>query len=274
MAFATLTPPEPLSQLIESIWDWDAPAPPHRFERMLPVANAGLIINLAEDETRVYDDASGLACTRFSGAALDAPRYRSFVIDTAEQVRVMGVVFRCGAAAAFFRERMDTIANAHVDLDDLVGRRSRGLRARLLDAPDSPSRLAVLRTWLADIARRGAVKPMLIAHATGLLERAPQIRRIADACRDTGLSQRRFGSVFREHVGMSPKRYARLQRFRAVVDSIQRGARVEWSRVAADCGFYDQPHLVREFRAFAGMTPSAYGIARGAYVNHVPLTDA
>jgi methylphosphotriester-DNA--protein-cysteine methyltransferase len=115
---------------------------------------------------------------------------------------------------------------------------------------------------------------MLIAHATGVLKRVPQIERIADACRDTGLSQRRFGSVFREHVGMSPKRYARLQRFRAVVDSVQRGARIEWSRVAADCGFYDQPHLVREFREFAGMTPSAYVAARGAYVNHVPLADA
>ncbi len=274
MAFATLIPPEPLSQLIESIWDWDAPAPSHRFERMLPVANAGLIINLAEDETRVYDDAPGLACTTFSGAALDAPRHRSFVIDTAEQVRVMGVVFRCGAAAAFFRERMDTIANAHVDLDALVGQRSRGLRERLLDAHDSPSRLAMLGTWVADIARRAAVTPVLIAHATGVLKRVPQVERIADACRDTGLSQRRFGSVFREHVGMSPKRYARLQRFRAVVDSIQRGARVEWSRVATDCGFYDQPHLVREFREFAGMTPSAYVAARGAYVNHVPLADA
>jgi len=274
MAFATLTPPEPLSQLIESIWDWDAPAPAHRFERMLPVANAGLIINLAEDETRVYDDAPGLACTRFSGAALDAPRHQSFVIDTAEQVRVMGVVFRCGTAAAFFRERMDTIANAHVDLDDLVGPRSRGLRERLLDARDSPSRLAMLGTWVADIARRAAVTPVLIAHATGVLKRVPQVERIADACRDTGLSQRRFGSVFREHVGMSPKRYARLQRFRAVVDSVQRGVRVEWSRVAADCGFYDQPHLVREFREFAGMTPSAYAASRGEYVNHVPLADA
>ena len=52
------------------------------------------------------------------------------------------------------------------------------------------------------------------------------------------------------------------------------GTRVEWSRVAADCGFYDQPHLVREFREFAGMTPSAYVAARGEYVNHVPLADA
>ena len=274
MAFAKLTPPEPLSRLVESIWDWDAPAPAHRFERIMPVANAGLIINLAEDETRVYDDAPGLPCTKFSAAALDAPRHQSFVIDTAEQVRVMGVVFRCGAAAAFFRERMDRVANAHVDLDALVGARARGLRERLLEARDSPSRIATLLNWLAGIARNAAVTPVLIAHATGVLKRVPQIERIADACRDTGLSQRRFGSVFREHVGMSPKRYARLQRFRAVVESVQHGARVEWSRVAADCGFYDHPHLVREFREFAGMTPSAYVAARGDHVNHVPLADA
>jgi len=60
---------------------------------------------------------------------LDAPRHRSFVIDTAEQVRVMGVVFRCGAAAAFFRERMDAITNAHVDLDALAAGETEGPKA-------------------------------------------------------------------------------------------------------------------------------------------------
>jgi AraC-like DNA-binding protein len=52
------------------------------------------------------------------------------------------------------------------------------------------------------------------------------------------------------------------------------GKEVEWSRVAADCGFHDQPHLVREFRELAGMTPSAYCAARDEYANHIPLADA
>jgi hypothetical protein len=49
MAFATFRPGPPLASLIESVRDWDAPAAAHRFERILPVANASLIINLAED---------------------------------------------------------------------------------------------------------------------------------------------------------------------------------------------------------------------------------
>ncbi|MET0232532.1 MAG: helix-turn-helix transcriptional regulator [Rhodanobacteraceae bacterium] len=273
MKFATIHPGPPLASLIESIWDWDAPAAAHRFERMLPLANASLIINLAEDETRVYDDDAMRRCESFGGAALDAPRHRSFVIDTAEQVRVMGVVFRCGAAAAFFRERMDTIANAHVDLDDLVSARFRGVRERLLDARGSRARIATLCRWLVCVARDAAM-PRAVVHAVAFLRDAPALARVADVCRESGYSQRRFGTLFREHVGMSPKRYARMQRFRAVVDSVQHGRRVEWTRVAHDCGFYDQPHLVREFRAFSGMTPTEYAAQRGEYANHVPLADA
>jgi len=270
MGFVTIKPPVPLSNLIETIWDWDCPPVAHRFDRMLPVANASLIINLAEDETRVYDDSPGLPCRRFAGAALDAPSHRSFVIDTAEQVKVMGVVFRCGGAAAFFRERMDVLVNEHVDLDALVGARASQLRERLIDAPTPAARIARLQRWLLDIASGTAI-PAAIAHAAALLEQVPSLQRMTAVSRESGLSARRFGALFREHVGMSPKRYARLQRFRTVVAHAHAHRHVDWSSVAADCGFYDQPHLVREFREFSGMTPTEYLAMRGEYVNHVPL---
>src|SRR3546814_7807880 len=108
------------------------PRQAHRFDRMLPSACGQLVINLVEDESRVYDAA--LRCRRFAGAAFDGPANRSFVIDTAEQVAVIGIVFRAGAAAPFFRERMDLLANDHVDLDALAGATPRGLRDPLLVA--------------------------------------------------------------------------------------------------------------------------------------------
>src|SRR3546814_20915697 len=81
---------------------------------MLPSACGQLVINLVEDESRVYDAA--LRCRRFAGAAFDGPANRSFVIDTAEQVAADGIVFRAGAAAPFFRERMDLLADDNVVL--------------------------------------------------------------------------------------------------------------------------------------------------------------
>ncbi len=261
-------PRPPLDTLVERIWDWSAAPQAHRFDRMLPSARAQLVINLAEDETRVYDDA--LRCRRFSAAALDAPAHRSFVIDTAEQVRAVGVVFRAGGAAPFFRERMDLLANGHVDLEALAGDGSRGLRTRLLEADGAQARLDLLERWLLDVAA-GARRHHAVAHALRILDETPQTRRIGAVAAHCRLSPRRFGELFREQVGMSPKRYVRLRRFQEVVARARGRGRVEWAALAADCGFHDQPHLAREFRAFSGMTPGAYLAARGEWAAHVPI---
>lgn len=268
MGYAVLAPPAPLSDWVESIWDWDMPQQAHRFERMLPSACAQLTINLAEDETRVYDDA--LNCKRNAGAALDAPSHRSFVIDTAEQVAVCGVVFKPGAAAPLFRQRMDALANGQIDLDDLLPGHGRDLRTRLLEAGSAARRLAILQNWLETLARDAQPQPA-IAHALHAFEASPQIGRIGAIAADCGWSPRRFSQCFRERVGMSPKRYARLQRFHRVAAIAQRGGRIDWAGVAADAGFHDQPHLVREFRAFSGFAPTAYLAQRGPWPGHIPL---
>lgn len=268
MGFTTLAPAPPLSRLVEMIWDWDMSPQPYRLERILPSADSQLVINLAEDETRVYDDA--LRCRRFAAAAFDGPSHRSFVIDAAEQVRVAGVVFRAGSAAPFFRERMDLLANDHVDLDALAGGTARTLRMRLLEAADAGARLRIVHDWLLAHADAASPHPIVV-HALRAFDAVPEVARIDVITAHCRLSPRRFGELFREQVGMSPKRYARLQRFRRALFHARSQPRIDWAGIAADCGFHDQPHLVHEFRAFSGMTPSAYLARSGDWSAHVPI---
>ena len=61
---------------------------------------------------------------------------------------------------------------------------------------------------------------------------------------------------FRQQVGLPPKTVARLIRFGRVLRSLNRGR--PWERIAADSGYADQPHLIREFRTFTGTTPTDY----------------
>jgi AraC-like DNA-binding protein len=268
MGFIIRAPTAPLSQLVDTIWDWNLPRQAHRFDRMLPSACGQLVINLVEDESRVYD--ASLRCRRFAGAAFDGPANRSFVIDTAEQVAVVGIVFRAGAAAPFFRERMDLVANDHVDLDALAGGAARGLRERLLEAGGPEARLRIVETWLREQAGVAERHPA-VAHALRMLDDAPQVQRIGAVAAHCRLSPRRFGQLFREQVGMSPKRYARVQRFRRLVAQVHRNRAVDWAGLAADGGFHDQSHLVHEFHAFAGLTPTAYLAIRGQHAGHVPI---
>jgi methylphosphotriester-DNA--protein-cysteine methyltransferase len=77
--------------------------------------------------------------------------------------------------------------------------------------------------------------------------------------------------VFRAEVGLSPKAYQRLARFRATLTSIDAAAGLGWPAFAAERGYYDQAHLIREFRAHAGLSPTTYLQRRGEQLNHVPL---
>lgn len=270
MGFQQSQPTAPLNGLIEKIWDWDMPPQSRRFERVLPLPGAALIINLHEDETRVYADDETRACTRSSGAILGGPMQRSQIIDTAEQVRVIGVVFRTGGARAFTGEDLSSTAGRDIDLHDLFGADAGRLRQRLLNTDAAVDRLALLERWLQRRLQPSAINPA-IDHAVALLNNVPQVHRIPAIARTISLSERRFVQVFRRQVGMAPKQYARLMRFRAVIEHAHKQSFVDWSAVAVDCGYCDQAHLCHEFRQFAGITPTAFMQQRRPYINHLPL---
>ena len=74
---------------------------------------------------------------------------------------------------------------------------------------------------------------------------------------DLGVSERHLRRVFRDAVGVSPKAFARLTRFRHAVRAARERTPASWASIAAAAGYYDQAHLIAEFRAIAGVTPRA-----------------
>ncbi len=86
------------------------------------------------------------------------------------------------------------------------------------------------------------------------LQRRPSTR-IATIAAEVGWSRGHLVVRFRREVGLSPKRFARVARFRTAIDRL---GRAPLATVAAECGYADQSHLTHEFRDLAGATPSAY----------------
>jgi AraC-like DNA-binding protein len=270
MGFLRIVPAPPLASIIEAIWDWDMPAGAFRYERILPDPSTGLIINLMEDETRVYRDDATRQCTRASGSVIGGPYRQSWIIDTAEQVRVMGVNFRPGGAHALIGLNAEELARHDINLEDMFGSRVRLLRQRLLETAAPTERLALLEQWLRQLTEQPSWDATIL-HAVSLLARVPDVPSIGRLQRESGYSAHRFGLLFRRHIGMTAKQYARLMRFRAVVDRAYQEQQVDWARIAVEGGYCDQAHLSHEFRRFSGMTPTEYAALRGPYLNHLAL---
>ena len=182
----------------------------------------------------------------------------------------MGVVFRAGGAYAFTGEDLAAEQSRHIDLHDFFGASAGQLRQRLLETPHAQGRLALLESWLQRNLRAEGVHPA-VRQAIAMMDSSPQVQRISRIVQASGMSERRFTTLFQRQVGMNPKHYARLMRFRSVVDQTQECESVNWSAVAIDGGYCDQAHLSHEFRRFAGMTPTTFMRVRSAYRNHLLL---
>ena len=278
MEFISRRPAAPLDTWIESIWLCRAgersgaersSSRPRALDRVLPSGTAQLIVNLAEDETRVYDEsASGLVCQRSPGSILTGLTTRYQVIDTDEQAFVAGVVFRPGGTVPFVAVPAIELSDADVPLEALWGRqRARLLREQLLSAHDPQSTLDVVEAALLECRRDKAAHPA-VGYALSEFLAHPSLARIRAVTDAIGLSPKRFSERFKADVGVTPKRYCRLLRVQRVVSNAHRGT-ADWAELARACGYFDQAHLIHDFRAFSGLTPTAYEARRTAFQNHV-----
>jgi AraC-like DNA-binding protein len=111
-----------------------------------------------------------------------------------------------------------------------------------------------------------------VAYAVQQFQRAAEGSKVSEVCGRIGLSSRRLIELFRREVGLTPKVFSRVRRFQHVLETVRLGKRVDWPRVALDCGYYDQAHFIHEFQAFSGLTPSEYVAAATPNINHVRLT--
>ncbi len=140
------------------------------------------------------------------------------------------------------------------------------LRSELLTDDDADTMLdrteAVLRAGLDDTAH-GLDR---CAAAVAALEADPA-RSIADLAADLGISHGHLDREFTRVVGLSPRTLARVLRVRRLLEQIDVRDRVAWTRLAADLGWYDQAHLVRDVTRHTGVPPSAYLAAQRRFLD-------
>jgi AraC-like DNA-binding protein len=250
----TLRPKSPLSTVVECIWHHDGAAAVNAREYVLPDGRFHIVLNLASGKGSV----SGL-------------RSQYSVIDTTQIPWAMGVMFRTVGALAFLGASTLEFWNRSVALDLVCGQWATQILEQLHDAASPGDRLRILEAALRDRMRSGgkAVVHPAVDYAVQVFNDAPHSSTVAAVSREIGWSRRWFSHAFSEQVGMTPKRYCRLMRFRKVVRQIASNQPVDWADVALAGGFCDQAHLVHEFRVFSGFSPERYLVAERPFPNHV-----
>jgi AraC-like DNA-binding protein len=268
MQYLRHTPGPPLAHMVDYLWSLrDVPA--HTMERIVPSGTLELVVNLHDDELRVYSD-DGMACRRFAGAVVSGAYRKCFTIDTREHASIVGVHFKPGGAFPVLGVPPGILADHHVELDALWPRFAGELREQLCAAATPAARFAVLeRALLGRLAHR-RTGHATVAFALDQLGR-PDVT-VGEVAARLQLSRRRLIEVFTAEIGMTPKRMSRVLRFQRVLARARHDGRADWARLAIACGYFDQSHLVNEVRELTGMSPvQLLGASAHVKDNHVAV---
>jgi AraC-like DNA-binding protein len=248
-------PGDVLAGFVERIWDFDGILRLGR-EQTFPDGKLALVVQLDECHRAAGSTES------FPPVCLDGLQTRTTTIEAPRgRCRVLGIVLGPLGASALLGSSLRELTDRSTDLHAIVGRDSEELAQTLDAARDGAERVRRARAWTrARLVRALAPEP-LIARVFELIERGAGNVAISRLDEYTGRSRSRLAAGFADAIGLAPKRYARIVRFRRALELVNRGAG-SLGDVAIRSGYYDQAHMNAEFREHAGLTPREYLTAR------------
>lgn len=270
----TYIPQAPLGRYVHMLWYWQGYHPPHPKERILPCGTMELVINLADERLCLYYPDEGYQPRSFYGPIVAGARSRFFLVDTVRPASILAVWFKPGAAQPFFNVSARDLHNLHVPLEALWGAQAAfDLYHQLLEAPTAAARFHLLEAALCARLANAAERHHAVEYALSAFSVVPHDYSVSRVVEQIALSPTRFIQVFSEDIGLTPKLFCRVQRFQAAVQRIARRQSTSWAEVAAACGYFDQAHLINEFQALAGITPTLYFPQSAEHQNNLAFFD-
>jgi AraC-like DNA-binding protein len=271
MRYREVEPCPPLRPYVRCIWvleDLGARGPGAP-DRILPDGCVEMVLHYGDRFLRHRD---GVAPSVQPRSVVVGQITRFLVIQAGGAVGMIGVRFEPGGASAFFRPPMAELRGRTLEVSELWGVAGRELEARVHEAADDRERIALVEDALLRRLAAHAPRPSAVDVAVDAIVRTGGRVTVADLAARLGVGRRRLERGFAARVGVPPKLLCRLVRFQRVFAALESGARPagpsRWATVALECGYYDQAHLIRDFRAFAGQSPTRYLEREHAIADH------
>ena len=257
MEYVGQVPAPPLDRFIDDIYCLTG-VPRHRRVNVPPMPSAHLFVNLG-GPVRLRDSDPSVPSAVFTDGWFMGVWTRRFLFEYPAWTRLVGVHFKPWGMSPFADIPAAGLRDRWVPVDAVWQRSLDRIRNQVGGIASATGTLRALeeelRSRLAEAPPRGLD---LVQHTGRRLETshgAVPVGALTDAA---GVSGNHLATQFKSHVGVPPKRVARIYRFARLILSVDALRPVDWPGLAHTAGYFDQAHFSREFKDFTGHTPMQY----------------
>jgi AraC-like DNA-binding protein len=224
---------------------------------IIPVRNIDLKFNLSETPhyQKIGTQSHLLEKVYFSGLQ---DRFRNARITLKGKVHVLGICFFPDGFYPFLKIPVNECKNQLLGAGELALFATKTLHEKLMEAPDIASRLTILEHELISVLDTRIQTPEGFRRLFHYLNQSELSMQIAEFCQRSNIGMRKLERMFNKYVGISVKSYRMLDRFQHSINQLFWSDYSKLSDVAYGNDYFDQMHFIRDFKRFAGSTPSGF----------------
>lgn len=255
MRYAEHAPPDALAPVLHCLWTFEDGGTGGGPQRIVPDGRCELVVHFG-------------APYREAGAGSPQPRVvfagqltRPLWLEATGASGVVGARFHPASARAFLDLPMDRATDQRLELPRLWPGEARALLREVDGASSIEARVeAVAQFVLRRVA--GTAVDETVERCVTAFQASAGMLPVQAAAEIAGIGRRQLERRFLDVVGVSPALFANLLRFRSVFDAIEHDSARPWTDAAIAAGYFDQSHLIRDFRRFVGCTPTEFAASR------------
>ncbi len=256
MLYSDISPSPRLTEFVKCFWSIEGSAGPGGDpEPVVPDGCLEIVFNLADRFQRIH---SGESIETQPLTIVAGQMRRSVLIRPTGRISLFGVRFQHAGAFPFFQFPLSELTDRIEDIFSVWGADGREIEERICQAATFAERVAIIETIFTTRIISNKKYDSSVIEAARLiagLDGAMPIRRVAESI---GVSERRLEREFKQKIGVSPKRFSRILRFQKLLKSLERSGTAVLLDKALELGYYDQAHMVHEFKEFAGKSPTTF----------------
>lgn len=256
MRYKEYIPNPILAPYVKCIWTLEVSGMPgmtHR-EKVLPDGCMELIFHYGDLFQQYRSDKPELQPRSFLHGQMKA----YIEIGPTGNTGMIAARFYPHGLAAFINMPVNELTDSVTDVASLFGKEARSVEEQLGNTDDENKRVALLHTFLTKRLKPASVKTTIAANAARSIMATSGTTTIHQLAADACMSERQLERIFLSSVGISAKTFSKITRFQHSIRAAQNGRQTTLTQLAYENGYYDQAHFTRDFKTFAGMSPTQY----------------
>ena len=258
MSFQIIQPSPHLAPYIRMYWSMECSLEPgHKhFQRIVP--NGLTEITFYQNN---IPESSGKEGYLKSQTQISGQKICHFDLIVSGKTKLFSILFNPQGISSFFKIPASELYNQTIPLRFLLGAQLDKIEDDLFEAKSILEQVSIVETLLLNLLKKKEnYKLPRIAKSVNQINSIPENTQIPELANKACLSRKQFERSFTELIGISPKQFMRVVRFQRALYLQQINSQIKLTELAIDAGYYDQSHMISEFKQLSGYTPKQYFI--------------